>query len=400
MSYTPPTISNYNASPPSDDGSQTSSNRIYWSTIKNKLSDPIKNYIDSINSSVDAAFSGLFLSTIDDKAVNFTAGTGDDGKMFNCTSAITVTLPPAASATEGYHICIFNSSSGTITVDGDGSETINGAANVTLINQYEAVTVISTGAGWLAVYLPIPARMGVTGNLAVTGNVTATGSITATAALAVSGNSTAAGVITMAEDTDNGTNKVTLTAPQSIASDYTLTLPSTAGTLALSTDVDNSKPLLQATVATTSGTSVDLSTSIPSGVKRITINFVGVSTNGTSPYIIQVGNGSFVTTGYLSGNMNITSTPSPDYSSSTAGFQVNRSNGAASVVHGTMVLTLIDASTDEWNMITTVNDSGVSSVYTGAGYIDLTGDLDRIRITTVGGANTFDAGKVSIAWEY
>jgi len=39
------------------------------------------------------------------------------------------------------------------------------------------------------------------------------------------------------EDTDNGTNKITLTAPASLTSDVTVTLPSSTGTLALTSDI-------------------------------------------------------------------------------------------------------------------------------------------------------------------
>jgi hypothetical protein len=41
-------------------------------------------------------------------------------------------------------------------------------------------------------------------------------------------------------------------------------------------------------VASTSGTSIDF-TSIPLWVKRITVMFAGVSTNGTSPFLVQLG---------------------------------------------------------------------------------------------------------------
>lgn len=41
-------VSGYNDSPPSDDGSKTESNRIKWSTIKSKLTDPLKTAIDSL----------------------------------------------------------------------------------------------------------------------------------------------------------------------------------------------------------------------------------------------------------------------------------------------------------------------------------------------------------------
>lgn len=71
---------------------------------------------------------------------------------------------------------------------------------------------------------------------ALAGNLTVAGTAASVGSLAVAGTSSAAAVITLAEDTDNGTNKVTITPPQSIASDYTLTLPSSAGTIALTTD--------------------------------------------------------------------------------------------------------------------------------------------------------------------
>ena len=60
-------------------------------------------------------------------------------------------------------------------------------------------------------------------------------------------------------------------------------------------------------VASTSGTSIDF-TSIPSWVKRITVMFNGVSTNGTSLVQIQLGSGSVTTTGYVSGATFATST--------------------------------------------------------------------------------------------
>ena len=49
-------------------------------------------------------------------------------------------------------------------------------------------------------------------------------------------------------------------------------------------------------VASTSGTSNDF-TSIPSWVKRITVMFNGVSTNGTSPVQLQIGAGSVTAQG-------------------------------------------------------------------------------------------------------
>jgi hypothetical protein len=60
----------------------------------------------------------------------------------------------------------------------------------------------------------------------------------------------------------------------------------------------NGRMVLETAQASTSGTSVDF-TGIPSWVKKITVMFTGVSTNGSSAVIVQIGAGSFTTSGYL-----------------------------------------------------------------------------------------------------
>lgn len=56
--------------------------------------------------------------------------------------------------------------------------------------------------------------------------------------ITVGGNSTAAGKIDLLEDSDNGSNKVTLTAPQSITSDKTITLQDVTGTVYVTDGTD------------------------------------------------------------------------------------------------------------------------------------------------------------------
>ena len=60
--FTTTTISNYNQSPPPDDGSTGDDNLVKWSGIKTKLSDPTKNYIDSIQNNVKTAFGNLYVN--------------------------------------------------------------------------------------------------------------------------------------------------------------------------------------------------------------------------------------------------------------------------------------------------------------------------------------------------
>ena len=148
-------------------------------------------------------------------------------------------------------------------------------------------------------------------------------------------------------------------------------------------------------VASTSGTSIDF-TGIPSWAKRITVMFAGVSTNGTSGVIVQIGSGSVTTSGYLGSG----STASSGVTSSlnSAGFLTSDSTGAATYVrHGIATLCKLDG--NQWVFSSTVGNSDAARMGYGGGSISLSGALDRVRITTVGGTDTFDAGNVNILWE-
>ena len=144
-------------------------------------------------------------------------------------------------------------------------------------------------------------------------------------------------------------------------------------------------------VASTSGTSIDF-TSIPSWVKRITVMFNGVSTNGTSNYMIQLGSTTFTTSGYLGG---VSHTGSSSYNST--GFNIYNSATAASLQFGSVVLTLLTGNTWVENGI--LMSSTQDTANPSGGSIALGGTLDRVRITTVGGTDTFDAGSINILYE-
>ena len=148
MAYTSQTISNYNDDPPPDDGSAVAANQIKFSTVKDELADPIRVLAQAINTELLSAFSSLFLGNTENKATTFNVATTDDGTLFNCTAPLTVNLPPAVDAGEGFAVVIFNNSGGTITIDGDSSETINGNATVTLTNDLDAFILVSTGSLW------------------------------------------------------------------------------------------------------------------------------------------------------------------------------------------------------------------------------------------------------------
>lgn len=71
--------------------------------------------------------------------------------MINVTSGtFTVNLPTAVGNT-GTVFIIKNSGVGTVTVDADGTETIDGALTYPLSTQYQSVTIISNGSNWLII---------------------------------------------------------------------------------------------------------------------------------------------------------------------------------------------------------------------------------------------------------
>ena len=61
--------------------------------------------------------------------------------------AVTVTLPPAANFNRHLHVKKLGTT-GNVTIDGNGSETVDGSAGYTLTVQYQSVTVFSNGTGW------------------------------------------------------------------------------------------------------------------------------------------------------------------------------------------------------------------------------------------------------------
>ena len=117
-------------------------------------------------------------------------------------------------------------------------------------------------------------------------------------------NGATSGQLTLAPPAVAGTNTLTLPAATDTVTtnaatqtltNKTLTSPNIGGTPVMNASVITSGT----SQASTSGTSIDF-TSIPSWVKRITLMFNGVSTNGTSNYQIQIGSGSVTTSGYTS----------------------------------------------------------------------------------------------------
>jgi hypothetical protein len=191
--------------------------------------------------------------------------------------------------------------------------------------------------------------------------------ITPTANLAISGNVTAAGTIVS-----------------------TGTISSNTGTI---------YPLVSGTSQnSTSGTSINF-TDIPSWVKRITLMLNGVSTSGSSNYLVQLGDaGGVETTGYVSASTTTNTTAAS--TSSTAGFiiRISTGDGAGTIMTGSIIFTL--GGTNTW-FAQGVLSAGTAtpSSFQVSGVKTLSDVLTTVRLTTVNGTDTFDAGSVNILYE-
>jgi hypothetical protein len=144
-------------------------------------------------------------------------------------------------------------------------------------------------------------------------------------------------------------------------------------------------------VATTSGTSIGF-TGLPSTVKRITLIFQMISTNGGSFTNIQLGTGSttYTTSGYTRGAWNGGS------SSTGTGFLYSLAGGSGDNRNGMAVLTLQTGNTWVCSGNTNLN-TGDGTMF--AGYIALGATLTAVRISTVNGTDSYDNGLVNIFYE-
>ena len=209
------------------------------------------------------------------------------------------------------------------------------------------------------------------------------------------------------------TNK-TLTAPTIASANLTtaLTLAGAAGTNGqVLTSAGSGLPswttisagfTLGTPVTSTSGTSIDF-TGIPTGTKQIIVSFVDVSTDGGSPYLIQIGDsGGVEVSGYGGRSAAFNSGGTAQFASSSAGY-LNRVNdqgsGTSTFVSGSITVTLQNSTSRTWVATGMLFSTGatVECAFTG-GSKSLSATLDRLRITTVNGTDAFDSGSINIAY--
>ena len=148
------------------------------------------------------------------------------------------------------------------------------------------------------------------------------------------------------------------------------------------------------TAVSVSGTEASIDfIDIPSWANRVTVQLAGVSLNGTSTFVLQLGTSAGLE---LTGYSSVGFTPGSSFLVPTNGFSLCGVSAAAQLWSGLVVLTRVTG--DTWVLSGTIS-APPGYIGNSAGSKTLSGALERLRLTTAIGTNLFDAGSINVMYE-
>jgi hypothetical protein len=263
----------------------------------------------------------------------------------------------------------------------------------------------------------------------------------------IGGTTSTQGRVRLAEDVDNGTNYVELTAPASVAANRTITFPDATTTVVgtdatqtltnktLTSPTINGGTVSSATVTSStltsptiggtpvvsgslivSGTPITVSgtaptiSGIPSWAKRVVLLLAQVSTNGANGLGVRLGTSSGIdsTTTYNNLNHILGASGVDRYGTATGApynsiFSISAGTSFTSAgmfFNGQLTFSLID--TNLWvvsGVVSTGNVAGSMYTFLSTGSKSLSSALTQIQLTTTTGVDQFDAGTINIIYE-
>lgn len=124
----------------------------------------LNDNFDTLDTTIKAVDDATYCITAS-KSSAYTILTTDRNKLILVDAtggAVTITLPAAATAEDGFSVTIkkIDSSTNAVTIDGDASETIDGATTYVISSQYESVSVVSDATKW-----HIKEKLDISGNM-------------------------------------------------------------------------------------------------------------------------------------------------------------------------------------------------------------------------------------------
>lgn len=148
--YTNQAVSGYNSSPPPDDGSVQASNKVRWSFIKTKITDPVLTLAQAINTAL------LTFTNFGSRAVSSTDSitTSDHMKTIEASGTFTESIPDATATGAGFVTSVKNVGTGIITLAlVTATDTLDGTVNGTYVLAPNECVEIKSNAGATGYYL-------------------------------------------------------------------------------------------------------------------------------------------------------------------------------------------------------------------------------------------------------